>query len=361
MKLNFYFVECLRGTLLAILFVATLHVSFEANAARLALVIGNDNYEHHPKLRKAGNDADAMAALLKRAGFEVVNDSLRRDLTRLQMNTMFTQLIRRINGGDEVVVFYSGHGLQYGDVSLLTGRDFPKPFERTLALAEAVQLRVWQEEIKRKGARYALFVIDACREDIVDDPMVRSLGEASTLRLAQPPAGQFVLFSASSGQLALDRLSDSDPNPNSVFTRVFLEEAQKPGVAIRDVLEETQERVELLAATVKDRATGLPHRQSPASRNEAGKAKYCLFSQGAQCGVVASSFPAQRVDPEEEAYSVAKSRNTRVAWEALLDAYPQGRYARVARIALAEAVVPHPVQPQTTQASAPTFCRCPPP
>jgi len=57
-------------------------LSLPANAARLAAVIGNDQYEHHSKLHKAGNDADAMAALLKRSGFTVVNESLRRDLAR---------------------------------------------------------------------------------------------------------------------------------------------------------------------------------------------------------------------------------------------------------------------------------------
>ena len=42
--------------------IVTVTALTQAHAARLALVIGNDQYEQHSKLRKAGNDADAMAA-----------------------------------------------------------------------------------------------------------------------------------------------------------------------------------------------------------------------------------------------------------------------------------------------------------
>ena len=37
-----------------------------------------------------------------------------------------------------------------------------------------------------------------------------------------PTEGMFVLFSAGQGQSALDRLSDNDADPNSVFTRTLL-------------------------------------------------------------------------------------------------------------------------------------------
>ncbi len=316
-------------------------LSLPAHAARLALVIGNDQYEQHKKLYKAGNDADAMAALLKRSGFTVVNESLRRDLSRAQMNQVFSQLVQKVRRDDEVVVFYSGHGLQYGDQSVITGKDFPKPFDRTLALSEGIQLKAWQETIRGAGARFALFVLDACREDITEGGMVKSMtGEDALFRTMEPtnpPEGQIVIFSARSGQLALDRLSNADPNPNGVFTRVFLEEAQKPGVSILDVVGETEDRVAQLAATVKDRRTGQPHRQKPAVRNEAGqRVKFCFVPNNGQCGEP-GPIPAPRVavDAEQEAWDLAKRSHSAGAYQAYASAYPQGRYAQAAQVALA--------------------------
>jgi len=76
-----------------------------------------------------------------------------------------------------------------------------------------------------------------------------------------------VLFSAGAGQEALDRLSDGDPDPNGIFTRVLLKEMRKPGVPIRDVLDNVREEVVRLAQGVGrdqmpamyEQALGLEH------------------------------------------------------------------------------------------------------
>src|SRR5262245_32496365 len=49
----------------------------------------------------------------------------------------------------------------------------------------------------------------------------------------------FVLFSAGQGQSALDRLSDTDKNPNSVFTRTLLKEMEKPGLSMVQIAKRT--------------------------------------------------------------------------------------------------------------------------
>ena len=49
---------------------------------RIALVIGNSNYQAAPKLANPGNDAQSMAQLLNSAGFEVTQAT---DLTRSDM------------------------------------------------------------------------------------------------------------------------------------------------------------------------------------------------------------------------------------------------------------------------------------
>ena len=104
-------------------------------------------------------------------------------------------------------------------------------------------------------------MVDACR----DNPLKssgRSVGNSRGLSAIEPPKGQIVVYSASRGQQALDKLNDKDSNPNGVFTREFISRMKKPGVKIEDLMREVQDAVETLAKTVN-------HDQRPAVYNEA--------------------------------------------------------------------------------------------
>lgn len=68
--------------------VMALAAALPAHARRLALVIGNDDYQHFTRLDKAGNDAEAISKELQAAGFEV---SLRRDLSYRKMVVAFEE------------------------------------------------------------------------------------------------------------------------------------------------------------------------------------------------------------------------------------------------------------------------------
>ena len=48
------------------------------------------------------------------------------------------------------------------------------------------------------------------------------------------------MFSAGPQQTALDRLSDDDANPNSVFTRTFAKELLQPGENLVQVAQHTR-------------------------------------------------------------------------------------------------------------------------
>ena len=59
----------------------------------------------------------------------------------------------------------------------------------------------------------------------------------------------FAIYSAGFNQRALDRLSDpADRDPNSVFTRVFLNQLKRPGQHLLDLGENVREEVAALAA-----------------------------------------------------------------------------------------------------------------
>ena len=226
-------------------------------AARQALVIGNDNYTSVSKLQKAGNDATAMARELKAAGFAV---QLHRDLSYLAMVKVVDTFSAGIKGGDEVMVFYAGHGVQIKNGAYLLPTDIEATSESSVEKT-AYELNSLMEKLSEAKAAFSLVMVDACR----DNPLKakgRSVGNTRGLSAIEPPKGQMVVYSASKGQTALDRLSDKDANPNSVFTREFIARMKRPGVRIEDLVREVQDAVEALAGTVQ-------HEQRPALYNEA--------------------------------------------------------------------------------------------
>jgi hypothetical protein len=75
---------------------------------------------------------------------------------------------------------------------------------------------------------------------------------SGTRGLAQmtPAEGVFVVFSAGAKQEAIDRLSDTDENPNSVFTRVFQKQLTVPGLPLDQMVKRTRLEVRELARTI---------------------------------------------------------------------------------------------------------------
>jgi hypothetical protein len=71
-----------------------------------------------------------------------------------------------------------------------------------------------------------------------------------------------VIFSAGTGQQALDSLGPNDKNPNGVFTRTFLKEIEKPGISVDRVLRNVRSQVIALARSIG-------HEQTPALYDQA--------------------------------------------------------------------------------------------
>jgi len=315
-----------------------------AQAARLALVIGNDAYLHLRTLKKAGGDATTMASELGAAGFSVVNEQrYQRNLDRRGMYGQLEVLKTRIRPGDEVVVFFSGHGAQVGASSYLLPVDFPYPANEQTFLDEGIALQRFMDDVKAGGARFSLFIIDACRENPLPPRAgTKSIGLSRGLNLTQEPAeGQMVLFAAGKDQTALDRLSENDPDPNGVFTRVLVKHLRRPDVPVISLFAEVQEEVEKLALTYIDPDTKRPHRQLPAFYNETRLKKdpFCLrISKGCprlaglSTDTASATVRVQSAEEVEQEYwnGIRESRDTR-DFEQYLKLYPSGRFVALAR------------------------------
>ncbi|MCB1451410.1 MAG: caspase family protein, partial [Nitratireductor sp.] len=298
---------CRNVFALSTLLIISIGLSHHANAQeqrRVALVIGNDDYENVAKLQKANNDAEAVSKELAAIGFQVTTA---KDIGRRAMSRAVLEFEKSIQPGDLALFYYAGHGFAISGQNFLLPVDIPPagPGEEGLVRDEAFLADDLADRLQKAGASTVVLILDACRDNPFALPGKRSIdGQAGLARMA-PSEGVFVLFSAGIGQSALDRLNDADTNPNSVFTRQFLSELQKPNASIVEIAKATQ-------VSVRDLAAGIGHIQTPAyydqiigtvtlNPGEAGAAENLLRgSQGNfHEGTTVAMLP--RLDPKPKA------------------------------------------------------------
>jgi Caspase domain len=215
-----------------------------AHASRIALVIGNDNYQHVTPLRNARADAKAVATSLESVGFTV---TLKQDVSLSELKAALRTFKAQISGGDEVVFYFSGHGVQFDGTNYLVPVDLDPENEDQVA-DDSVPLQRVLDNLQDQKPSFALAIIDACR----DNPFKgtgRSIGGRG-LAPVTAANGQMVFYSAGAGQEALDRLDKRDSDPNGVFTRVLIKEIKTPGLPAEQMLKKVRDQVVDLAKQV---------------------------------------------------------------------------------------------------------------
>ncbi len=255
--------------------------TFPANAAkRVALVIGNDTYESVPVLQKARNDARAMAEALTAMGFDVISAN---DVGRRAMSRALVEFERKIGPGDTALLFFAGHGFAIEGTNYLLPVDVPEvgPGEEGLVRDAAFAANGLADRMRRKGAATSVMILDACRDNPFAATGRRSIAGSRGLARMSPAEGMFVLYSAGSGQAALDRLGDNDANENSVFTRTLLAELARPELSMVQIAKRTQVQVRKLAAKVG-------HEQTPAYYDQIIGELYLAPKSGVDKGTVTS-------------------------------------------------------------------------
>ncbi len=229
-------------------------------AKRVALVIGNDAYEHVTKLQKAVNDAEAMGETLEAIGFKVQRA---RNIGRRDMNFQIQKFTAELEAGDEALFFFAGHGVEIHGRNYLLPTDIPQavPGQENFVTAEAVPVDSILNRIRERGTRVSILVLDACQDNPFPKKGTRNLGGTRGLARMPAPEGSFIMYSAGVGQTALDRLAEGDPHRNSVFTRSLIPLLRLPGLSLTETARRVRRDVQQLARTVS-------HQQRPAYYDE---------------------------------------------------------------------------------------------
>jgi uncharacterized caspase-like protein len=226
---------------------------------RVALVVGNNRYANlgaNEQLQKAVNDARAMGGALRQLGFDVIPGE---NLDRRALTARLDELMQRLVPGDIAFFFFSGHGVAVDGINYILPADMPDLAggQETRLKAEALAEPYIISELTSRGVRVAVVVLDACRTNPFSRPGGKAVGGARGLAPPQQVQGVFALYAAGSGQVALDRLYDGDPSPNSVFSRVLVPALTRPGVDLATLAIEVREEVAQVAQTAG-------HAQQPA-------------------------------------------------------------------------------------------------
>ena len=210
--------------------------------SRLALVIGNADYESVASLRNPGNDADDMCAALRAMNYRTLCHRNLRD--RAEFDARVREYVALLGPQTIGVVYYSGHGVQ------ARGANFLIPTRAQLRSAADDPTRVLYglqelfERLREKRGRLQLVVLDACRTDLfagarpaTRSALLRSLdataGAASgLLPITDAPPATAVLYATASGGAAYDGRGRNGP-----MTQVLLRHLRTTGLKLKDLID----------------------------------------------------------------------------------------------------------------------------
>ena len=216
---------------------------------RIALVIGNAAYPQ-PLLNPV-NDARAMAERLRRLGFEVL---LRTDINAQQLQKASAEFSTQARGADIALVFYAGHGAQAGEANyvLPLGANMNALSAAAIA-AQGVSVSSLAGDLQRTGARGAVLILDACRQEYTRGGamVVPGGGNAASHGFADTAAPRGVVIAYSAGPGALARDFWSPDSRNSPYTSALLDALDAPGLPMSDVFSQVAARVAAMTHDVQ--------------------------------------------------------------------------------------------------------------
>ncbi|HMM92917.1 caspase family protein [Bradyrhizobium sp.] len=301
---------------------AVLFVSEPALAEkRVALVLGNSNYQNVAPLANPVNDSARIAATLKDAGFDVVDS--RRDLAAGETRRALRDFADRARDADIAVVYYAGHGIEVDGANYLIPVD--ARLERdTDVYDEAFSLDRILIAIE-PAKKLRLVILDACR----DNPFARSMKRTVASRAigqglakVEPTSPNVLIaYSAKAGSTAAD-----GDGQNSPFTSALSHHLTKPGLDVRRAFGFVRD--EVLKTT--------NNRQEPFVYGSLGGEDVPLVPAPRQAPVAAApAAPAMSAQAEARRdYELALQIGNKSALNAFLAQYPDGFYASLAKLQL---------------------------
>lgn len=204
---------------------------------RKALVVGNANYVDQVPLSNPIKDAKAIAAALKKVGFEV---TYKEDLDYREFGRALADFERGLSGTDFSLFYFAGHGIEVDKQNYLI------PIDAELRSPEDARYEtVTLDDViaaSLQTGKLSLVLIDACRDNPFSQKM--EFGKRSIRRGLSPvevqlgQVNQVISFAAASGKFAEDGAGENSP-----YATALIDLIEKPGLEIGKLFRQLGERV----------------------------------------------------------------------------------------------------------------------
>jgi ankyrin repeat protein len=192
---------------------------------RVALVIGNKNYEVKP-LTNTLNDAEDMGNALKRLGFAVTTGT---NLNRKAFVAAVEKFVEQSQGADAALFYFSGHGCQLKGENYLIPLGCRFHSEAEIEF-ETVNAGFVLASMGKAKARVNIVILDACR----DNPLSISRSLNRGLTQMNHPKGTLLAFATAPGETASD-----GTGRNGVYTKHLLASLNIKNLTIENVFKFT--------------------------------------------------------------------------------------------------------------------------
>jgi outer membrane protein assembly factor BamD (BamD/ComL family) len=282
---------------------------------RVALVIGNSAYQNAGKLPNPARDADAVADMFKKAGYEV---SLLKDAGNLEFKRNIRKFEDLASDADIAVVFYAGHGIEIGGTNYAIPVDAKLASDRDAA-DEAIELtRIIQTVDGAKRLR--LVILDACRDNPFLATMKRQRQALRQVASGLGPVGDvgsetLVAYAAKQGLTAEDGRGDHSP-----FTTAILHNLPEPGLDIR-----------LAFGRVRDEVLKITsNRQEPYVYGSLGGSNVAIVPAPEKVAPQLVDQDKMRAD-YELVMKVFEKVGSKTPLKVFLEQYPAGLYSELVR------------------------------
>src|SRR5262245_4858347 len=141
---------------------------------KVALLIGNNRYQHVPELKTAINDAHSLAEVLRKLGFSVI---VAENQSRRAMSEALLIFDKAVEPGDTAFFFFAGHGFEIRGQNYLLPVDVPAATEGQEELIRDASFPAQRvvDRLQERGARTTILVLDACRNNPFERPGARAV------------------------------------------------------------------------------------------------------------------------------------------------------------------------------------------
>ena len=296
----------------------------------VALLVGNSDYKNQP-LRSPTSDSRTLGDLLRRAGFDLIQVE---NATGDELESSLNEMKHRLGNTGVGLFYFAGHGIRTHNASYILPIDAETSSRDTVARTGISIDHIIRKLSARRPGKTNLVIIDACLNNpfqpvIADDgPVV-----AGTVSTAPLPDQTLIAFAAANGAMAFD------DDEHGVYTRELIRVLSEPGLTTDEIFSRVQSAVKLRTTSHQTPWTlsSLRYRlqlinpvgrQHPLGLMKAAPIPVNRLLSMKTRGILPKDGDAQY---ELEFWQSIEDSTEAADYEAYLEAYPNGKFAPLAR------------------------------